>query len=524
MQITYLGHAGFCIETKASLIIMDPWLSEYGAFDSSWFQYPKNHHMAGFVQSCLLNSNKDKYIYISHEHRDHFDIAFLQSLQARDFTFLLANFSHPCIKLELSAIDYQCKKIVILNDNEPFSLADSELRLFIVDTELNCDSAILFKHGPYQFLNLNDCKIHDRLPAIVSEHGHINIFTAQFSGASWYPTCYEMSAEQYRKKCQDKINSKFLATAQAIEKVKPTIYFPSGGPPCFLDPLLFPINFQDINSYPRAPQLLAYLDKHHPHLKKHTQWMEISPGDVSDVSTLKIQHQSATAADFGSYVTDYAKQYQALFAQRAVENLKIKPKDVLKQLKIALENKINELTAVNEQVKTLLYWRLSELPNEMLCINLAQKTLHIVHSISDINNYWCITTPAWQVNKVLMQVISWPDFALTLRLSIKRAPEEYNTILHGFLMLDCNKIRSFCLKMAEMSAQQERITIEFNNKAYAINRYCPHQCGDLTQGYLEGSCWVCPIHQWKFDLNNSGKCTEHTATIDSICLTNGQGG
>jgi L-ascorbate metabolism protein UlaG (beta-lactamase superfamily) len=27
MLITYLGHAGFCVETSRSIIVMDPWLS-----------------------------------------------------------------------------------------------------------------------------------------------------------------------------------------------------------------------------------------------------------------------------------------------------------------------------------------------------------------------------------------------------------------------------------------------------------------------------------------------------------------
>ena len=34
MQITYLGHAGFCVETSRSIVVMDPWVSPTGAFDS----------------------------------------------------------------------------------------------------------------------------------------------------------------------------------------------------------------------------------------------------------------------------------------------------------------------------------------------------------------------------------------------------------------------------------------------------------------------------------------------------------
>lgn len=40
MQITYLGHAGFCVETSRSIVVRDPWVSPTGAFDSAWYQFP----------------------------------------------------------------------------------------------------------------------------------------------------------------------------------------------------------------------------------------------------------------------------------------------------------------------------------------------------------------------------------------------------------------------------------------------------------------------------------------------------
>lgn len=81
MRITYLGHAGFYVESEATIIIMDPWLSRYGAFDSAWFQFPRNSHMIDYVLQHFESSPKDKYIYISHEHKDHFDIEFLKMLK-----------------------------------------------------------------------------------------------------------------------------------------------------------------------------------------------------------------------------------------------------------------------------------------------------------------------------------------------------------------------------------------------------------------------------------------------------------
>ena len=92
MQITYLGHAGFCVETARSIVVMDPWVSPTGAFDSAWFQFPCNHHLAALIQEKLQDATKDRYLYISHEHKDHFDLSFLNSLPARDFTLIVPHY------------------------------------------------------------------------------------------------------------------------------------------------------------------------------------------------------------------------------------------------------------------------------------------------------------------------------------------------------------------------------------------------------------------------------------------------
>ena len=518
MLITYLGHAGFYVETPESIIIMDPWLSKHGAFDAAWFQYPKNHHLAEDVQKILSNSQKQKYIYISHEHRDHFDIEFLQTLQNRDFILLIANFSCPTIKLELDKINYQCKKIILLNDNECFQLADGELRLFIVDFELNCDSAILIKTSNHSFLNLNDCKIYDRLNNIITEHGAIDVLTAQFSGASWHPTCYKMSKVQYNKICKQKINSKFATIATMLALVKPKIYLPSAGPPCFLDPTLLSINFQTINTYPRAPKLISYLNKYHKSLQKHTKWTEIFPGDKLDPTTLTFNRTNIEYADFPTYITNYAAEYRAFFQQRADEDQRVNPQQVLSQLIQILNDKLQIYAKNNIQLNTLLYWRLKELPNSFLCVDFIKNQISSTILLDKRHPYVCLTTTASQINKVINGIITWPDFALTLRVQIERSPDTYNTLLHGFIILDLNKMTSFCYKMSALSRQKDKITVNCQGKQYIIDRYCPHQGGDLLQGHAEGDYWICPIHKWRFDLKNQGRCLHNDSTINSISL------
>jgi UDP-MurNAc hydroxylase len=258
MIITYLGHAGFIVETDDVILIMDPWLSEDGAFDGAWFQFPCNHHLQYLLQQKLSSTTQSKYIYLSHEHKDHFDAGFLKSIEAFDFTYIIPRFHRPALVNALER--FTTHRIQLCSDSDIVFLNGGLIKIFADDGELNRDSAILVELNGKRFLNLNDCKIHDRLKEIVGDLP-IDVFACQYSGATWHPTCYDYSREEYERVSLKKMRSKFEATAKAIETVRPDIFLPSAGPACFLDPDLIAINFEPINIFPRTNKLLDYLSK-----------------------------------------------------------------------------------------------------------------------------------------------------------------------------------------------------------------------------------------------------------------------
>ena len=88
-MIKFLGHAGFMYETKNEMILMDPWMSKEGAFDSSWYQFPSNHKLGDEIRETISKTEKDVYIYISHEHKDHFDVPFLKTFITSKIVFSL---------------------------------------------------------------------------------------------------------------------------------------------------------------------------------------------------------------------------------------------------------------------------------------------------------------------------------------------------------------------------------------------------------------------------------------------------
>src|SRR5215472_12072428 len=315
MELTYLGHAGFCVETPEVTVVMDPWLSPEGAFDSAWFQFPRNHDLAPLVIEKLEDSKKERFVYVSHEHQDHFDPGFLRQLNCPDLTFIVPHFQRAALRSAIAAL--RPKKLITCKHAERLPIPGGQITLYLEDSGLNRDSAILLRLGEESFLNLNDCKLFDELPRIVQDEGSASVFACQFSGATWHPVCYDYSEQEYEEISRRKAISKFETVTRAIQTVRPRVFLPSAGPPCFLDPMLMHLNFERNNVFPRAPKFLDYLKGRLGN--SATQGLEMMPGDTLNVSSGKWLAQGLerpSEEDLKEYVTCYADRFAHLFADR----------------------------------------------------------------------------------------------------------------------------------------------------------------------------------------------------------------
>lgn len=514
MQITYLGHAGFMVETLHCLIIMDPWLSPMGAFDSAWFQFPRNHHLAALVQEKLASTHKDCYLYISHEHKDHYDRPFLESLQCRNFTLVLPKFERTELVRSLSG--YRCNNLIACEDQQTIQLADGYMRLYVDDSEMDRDSAIVVRADGYTFLNINDCKIHDRLAEIQDDVGHINVFSAQFSGAVWHPTCYDYPRKTYEAISSRKMFSKFEAVARAIDTLRPDAYFTSAGPACFLDPDLIHLNFERVNIFPRASKFIAYLNKRLRHVQVACH--EPMPGDVYDVSKREfvvLSKERIAKANVEAYIHHYANLYEPYFACRRTECTTETLDALYQRLREVLLLKLEQLK-LRDRIKIPLYFRLKDRPEKILKVNFQEKRIEYVSEITEKNHY-AITVPSWEIARVLDGRLTWEDFTLTFRMRLNRDPDVYHVIIHGFLMMEAEDMDRFCEKVLRAEHDQTRALFEVNGRRYSINRFCPHQGADLTKGWVEqGRYLVCPRHRWQFDLQQEGKCTMNDHSISAF--------
>lgn len=511
MQITFLGHAGFAVETAGALVVMDPWLSERGAFDSGWMQFPRNHHLAPRVRELLESSAKERFLYISHEHKDHFDPEFLSSVAKRDFTVVIPRFRRAELRDVFER--YGCKRVIACENQQEVPFKGGYLKLFLSETGTNRDSAILVRAEGQAFLNLNDCKLHDRLGHIVAEEGPIDVFAAQFSGAIWHPTCYAYSREVYTELSRRKRTSKFEAVARAMDVVRPRAFLASAGPACFLDPVLFHLNFEEVNIFPRAPEFFGFLRQRLPGLE--TRLLEPMPGDVLDAGTCEVVHQvpeRVSDDNFEAYLRAYAADMAPLFRARRKNLLLAEVEEIHERLRVELQRKL-DLLDLHERVGLPLYVELKELPERLLRVDFGLRRVDVVPSIREEQRY-TMTVAAADIVRVLDRKMTWEDFLLSLRVRLSREPDVYNPILHGFIALEIDDVRDFCEGVRQTEAQRERTVVTAGGKRYSVQRFCPHQGADLSEGWVEENRYlVCPRHRWRFDLEDGGRCPLQGATI-----------
>ena len=185
-NLKFLNHASYLLESNKSILLFDPWY-EKGAFNNGWqlyYQEIKNEEVIKF----LKNSCKEIYIWISHEHSDHFNIPFIKSLKSLNL---------KPIFLFHQTVD---KRVFNYLKNNNFNVYECiNGKIFYIDSNLKLityrysrlDSLCITNFYNLNILNLNDCviknqeqaqKIYSKFP---SEYKNIDILFTQFGYAQW---------------------------------------------------------------------------------------------------------------------------------------------------------------------------------------------------------------------------------------------------------------------------------------------------------------------------------------------------
>jgi len=475
IQIEYLGHAGFVVHFAGTQVLIDPWF--YPAFLKSWFPFPDNR----FLASSLAGRRFD-YLYVSHTHEDHFDSRFLECIDRHTQVLCPAYRSKGLLK-KFRAMGFT--RIMPLAHKRSVELAPRFVATIYLDTSHKEDSGLLLDMGGFRFLDLNDCNTPlSELPT------GIDILAAQFSGAMWYPNCYDYPANVMREKVARVRGDLLNSVVQKCRVTGAKTYLPSAGPPCFLDPALAAFNDRDNTIFPVWQSVKSDFRKACP----DTHVLQIDPGDQLHVRGGQVEAEHLTGPRADSELEGYRERRRGEWEEfhtgvdRPVTQSELV--DYFNSLQRRNQHLLHDFTktvrfAADGQAWTV---KLGQLAEDF-----------VIEGEEPYPADYALEMPNRVLRSVIDGVVGWEEALLSLRVHLRRDPDVFDSRLMGLLRYGNEPAQT--LKMAKEAAGGEMI----ERDGLRIRRFCPHAGEDLKFATICDGVIECPRHRWRWDAK-TGEC------------------
>ena len=502
MKATSIGHAGILIESGSRTIVCDPWFVP--AFWASWFVFPRNDKLPREVMEKLEHPD---YLYISHQHGDHLDEAWLTNHIDKSTPVLLPDFATRELERQLNRLGFT--NFIRTRNGIMTDLGDG-LRVAIhVETAIadgpGGDSAMVVEDGTSRLVNQNDCRTGDL--AELLQHGSVDMHWLQFSGAIWYPMVYDQPREELMALATSKVESQFARSIRYVEAIGARVVVPSAGPPCFLDEDLFSINMIDgdeLSIFPDQTEFIARLAKH----GNNNAVMNI-PGTAISVSPTEVQVQHCVGDEavqrpfvhkreyLLEYQADWAEWLHSTKASWLVSNI-----NLVSELQawweplLAMAPSLRSAIGGNCLVKTEGEEILIDFPNGKIS----------AYNNEPVKFRMEIARPLLE-GVVRQKAVDWSNsLFLSCRFTAWR-DGSYNEYLYNFFKsLSVERMRRAEQEVARKNGAQDEVSNEIELGGYVMQRFCPHRKADLSEfGVIEGDHVVCTLHGWKFQLRD-GAC------------------
>lgn len=174
-KITWVNHAGYILSYNNINVLVDPWINGT-SFNNGW-----NLLTESFFPKNLID-NID-YLWISHEHPDHFSPGNLKLLNNERIRVL---FQKTNDKRVVNFLKKKNFKVIEIDNYEKFELSDKFKIMLIKNDQI--DSLSIFEVGDKTIINTNDCVLDKKKLNKIKKKTFIqksDILFTQFSYASW---------------------------------------------------------------------------------------------------------------------------------------------------------------------------------------------------------------------------------------------------------------------------------------------------------------------------------------------------
>ncbi len=476
--IRYLGHAGFVVTHRGTRVLIDPWF--FPAFLGAWFPYPDNRQLLDEVRGRRFD-----WLYVSHAHEDHYDEKLLSSMD-RSTRIIVARYRSKVMVRKLHGLGFP--DVTALGHRESMQLGPGLTATMYLDTSHAEDSGLLLDLDGFRFLDLNDCN------AVLSElPTDIDLLAAQYSGAQYYPHCYDYpprvlagKVAEVRAGLLDTLRSKVHATGARA-------YLPSAGPACFLDPELAAYNDPDTTVFPHWEHVADAF----AHACPGVEAVRLGPGDRVHVvggrpAVLRGAGSRLEEPDLDAYRERRAEEWQAYHAG---------PEPVITR------------EEVERHFVTLQRWNkrfLGDFRKDIRLISgtrdwgislgqLAQQ--FVIDSEEPFDPDYTLLVSPRVLRAVLDDRVGWEEALLSMRIGLHRDPDVYDFTLMALLRYGRHPVQTTQILRQRQNAE----TIE--RDGVRMQRYCPHAGEDLTHATVCDGRIECPRHHWVWDAR-TGKCLD----------------
>ena len=211
MKFQFVNHASMIVNAKNISIISDPWL--FGnVFNDGW---------SLLCKSPKINWKSIDFIWISHEHPDHYHVPSLLSIpddEKLNITVLYQSTLDKKVITWLKSKKFNVKELPLLKNIEI-----SPGVIIKTGSTPQDDSWLLIDDGKTRFLNMNDCETKNKKYGFIMQNyakhiGRVDILASQFTFAS-----YLGNNMNYRKEVAKTLLEK---VNYQVEVLKPKYFIP----------------------------------------------------------------------------------------------------------------------------------------------------------------------------------------------------------------------------------------------------------------------------------------------------------